>query len=54
MADVRASIDLALEPAAAFDVLVEELTIALARSRIRFEPGPGGHEIGREAGRERL
>ena len=42
MADVRASIDLALDPAAAFDVLVEELASALVRSGIRFEPGPGG------------
>ena len=53
MADVRASIDLALEPAAAFDVLVEELANALVRSGIRFEPGPGGRvaegafEVGR-------
>jgi len=42
MADVRASIDLALEPAAAFDLLVEELATALARLGIRFDPGPGG------------
>jgi len=42
MADVRVSIDLALTPAAAFDVLVEELATALARLGIRFEPGPGG------------
>lgn len=42
MADVRASIDLALAPEAAFDVLVEELGNALARLGIRFEPGPGG------------
>ena len=42
MADVRASIDLALPPAAAFDALVEELDDALARLGIRFEPGRGG------------
>jgi len=42
MADVRASIDLALPPDAAFDALVEELTNALVRLGIRFEPGPGG------------
>jgi SAM-dependent methyltransferase len=42
MADVRASIDLALAPDAAFDVLVEELGNALARLGVRFEPGPGG------------
>jgi SAM-dependent methyltransferase len=42
MADVRASIDLALPSAEAFDVLVDELANALARLGIRFEPGPGG------------
>ena len=53
MADLRASLDLALEPAAAFEVLVEELASALARMGIRFEPGPGGRvtegpvEVGR-------
>jgi SAM-dependent methyltransferase len=53
MADVRASIDLALDPAATFDVLVEELANALIRTGIRFEPGPGGRvaegafEVGR-------
>jgi SAM-dependent methyltransferase len=53
MADVRASIDLALTPDVAFDLLVEELGNALARLGIRFEPGPGGRvaegafEVGR-------
>ncbi len=53
MADVRASIDLALPPAAAFALLVEELASALARLGMRFEPGPGGRvaegafEVGR-------
>jgi len=42
MTDVRASIDLALPPAAVFEVLVDELANALARLGIRFEPGPGG------------
>ncbi len=42
MADVRASIDLALAPAAAFEALVEELANALTRLGIRFEPGRGG------------
>ncbi len=42
MADVRASIDLALPPAQAFDALVEELANALVRLGIRFEPGRGG------------
>ena len=41
-ATVRASIDLALEPAAAFDALVDELALALARVGIRFEAGPDG------------
>lgn len=53
MADVRASIDFALAPAAAFDLLVEELATALARLGIRFEPGPGGRvtEGGFEVGK---
>jgi SAM-dependent methyltransferase len=41
----RASIDLALDPAAAFDLLLEELSPALARFGIRFEPGPGGRIV---------
>ena len=42
VADLRVSLDVALAPAAAFDVLVEELAGALARMGLRFEPGPGG------------
>jgi SAM-dependent methyltransferase len=42
VSDLRASIDLALAPAAAFDTLVDELTNALARLGIRLETGPGG------------
>ncbi|MGH8247581.1 MAG: hypothetical protein ACREUU_14250, partial [Gammaproteobacteria bacterium] len=34
--------DVALEPFAAFDTFVEELTGALARVGIRFEPGEEG------------
>ncbi len=50
---VRASIDVGLEPSAAFDVLVEELAAALERLRIRLDPGAGGRvaegevEVGR-------
>jgi len=53
MATINLSIDLALEPAVAFGLLVEELVAALARSGLTFEPGPGGrvvegpHEVGR-------
>lgn len=40
--DFRASIDLALEPARAFELLVEELISALARRGIVLEPSAGG------------
>ncbi len=39
---VRASIDLALDPSAAFDVFVEELSTALTTLGMRLDPGPGG------------
>ncbi len=39
---VRASIDLRLEPLAAFNVFVEELSEALARLGMRLDPGPTG------------
>lgn len=42
MAKIRASLDLALAPAAAFPRIVEQLVLTLARMGIRFEPGPGG------------
>jgi SAM-dependent methyltransferase len=43
MADsVRISCDLALAPSPAFARVIEELTSALARLQIDFEPGPGG------------
>ncbi len=50
---IRTSIDVALDPAVAFDVLAEELAAGLARLGIRFETGPqgrvteGGVEVGR-------
>jgi ubiquinone/menaquinone biosynthesis C-methylase UbiE len=46
-------IDLALAPAAAFDLIIEELAAALARAGIGFAPGPNGRvtegefEVGR-------
>jgi SAM-dependent methyltransferase len=52
-ATLRASIDVALEPASAFAVLAEELTAGLARLGIRFETDAQGHvtegavEVGR-------
>jgi SAM-dependent methyltransferase len=52
---VRVSMDVALEPPVAFEVLVEGLTSALARAGLVFEPGADGHvgegrvEIGRVA-----
>jgi SAM-dependent methyltransferase len=51
-ATVRVSIDLALAPEAAFDVIVEEVSIALAQQGISFEPGPNGRitENGRKVG----
>jgi SAM-dependent methyltransferase len=44
-ATLQLSIGLALEPPAAFAVLVEELAAALARSGITFEPGPDGRVV---------
>jgi SAM-dependent methyltransferase len=48
MSTIRATIDLPLEPAAAFDVVLEELASALGRSAIRFDPKPGGRVRERE------
>jgi ubiquinone/menaquinone biosynthesis C-methylase UbiE len=42
---VRASIDLELDPAAAFDALVEELSTALGRLGMQFEPSVGGRVL---------
>src|SRR2546423_165933 len=38
----RISLEVALEPAVAFDLVVRELADALARAGIEFEPGPNG------------
>src|SRR6185369_9540241 len=50
---VSVCMDLALDPSAAFDVVVKELADALARSGIDFAAGPNGHvrEHGFEVGR---
>src|SRR5437773_1099266 len=50
---VRVSLEVALEPAVAFDLIVRELTDALARDGIEFEPGPNGKVVqnGFEVGR---
>jgi len=45
MATVRASIEVALEPEAVFDALVDELQLALARSGIRLEAREGGRVL---------
>jgi len=39
------SLDLALEPGAAFDILIEELAAGLARAGLTFEPGPNGRVL---------
>ena len=44
-ATFRASIDLAMEPEAAFDALVEQLADGLTRLGIRFEPGVHGRVV---------
>jgi|SRR5579859_1043753 len=40
---LRLSLDLALEPPAAFDILIEELATGLARAGLVLETGPNGH-----------
>jgi len=45
MTILRTSVELALEPRAAFDVLVEELTSGLTRLAIRLEPGANGRMV---------
>lgn len=45
MSTIRASIDLSVDPATAFDVLVDELTLSFDRLGMRFEAGPGGHVV---------
>ncbi|HXY67933.1 MAG TPA: methyltransferase domain-containing protein [Gemmatimonadales bacterium] len=49
MPDLRIALDVALAPAAAFDLVVEELRAALERTGIRFEPGEGGRVLEGEA-----
>jgi SAM-dependent methyltransferase len=45
---LRISLDVALAPATAFDLLLEELSAALARLDIRFESGPEGRLVERD------
>jgi SAM-dependent methyltransferase len=45
MATIRTTIDVALEPRATFDLLVDELATALGRRGVRFEPGSDGRVI---------
>ena len=45
MPDVRASIEVPLDPGTLFDLLVEELAYALARSGLRFEAGAAGRVL---------
>ena len=47
-ATLRLSLDLALEPTAAFDILIEELAAGLARAGLIFEPGPNGRVLAGE------
>lgn len=42
MSTLKASIELPLEPSAAFDVLIDELASALDDFGMRFETGPKG------------
>ena len=44
---MRISVDLALEPSAAFNILFDELAVALARVGLELEPGPGGRVVER-------
>ena len=50
---LRLTTTVPLDGAAAFDALLDELVLALARRGLRFEPGPegrvleGGAEVGR-------
>ena len=47
MTSLRSSVDLLIEPTAAFDFLVEELTNALAQLGLRLDPGPSGRVVER-------
>jgi len=50
---LRLTLEVEIEPQKSFDVLIEELTSALARKGIRFEPGENGRIVdgSLEAGR---
>ena len=50
---IRLSLDVALEPSRAFELLVDELGYAMERLGIRFQPGPDGQllEDGTQVGR---
>jgi SAM-dependent methyltransferase len=50
---LRASIDLSVDPATAFSLLVDELTTALAQQGLHVDPGPNGRVVdhGVEVGR---
>ena len=45
MPTIHASIDLAIDPHAAFHALVDELTLSFDRIGLRVETGPGGHVV---------
>lgn len=47
--DVRASVELELEPAAAFDVFLRELADGLSRLGLRLQSGAGGRVLERDA-----
>lgn len=51
---LQLSLDLALEPQAAFDILVEELAAGLARAGLRFEPGAQGSVVEKDFGVARV
>ena len=42
---IRTSIDLAMKPSAAFEVMVEELSAALVMLGMKLEPGPSGQIV---------
>ncbi len=50
---IRTSVDLALDPSSAFDAIIEELSMSLARLGMQFQAGVGGRvmEGAREVGR---
>ena len=44
---MRISVDLSLEPSAAFNILFDELAVALARVGLELKPGPDGRVVER-------